>query len=135
MIIALELESHQPTACELDSKESQKLPEISHLQFAIIDSCLGHEWKRGRDIRKALKCLGWERSLPSFYKQMNRLLQSGLVVSDSQQQRFDKHVETHTLYRLTETGERVHTSTLNYYVTRSAVRKLLAGKQTKGQVR
>lgn len=54
------------------------LPEITHLQYAVLNFLLTGE-KSGRDIRRELAKLGPRRSAPSFYQMMARLEDEKLV--------------------------------------------------------
>src|SRR5262245_7375026 len=59
-------------------RPSLKLPELSHLQFAVLGALRGAE-QLGRDLRRHLGQLQVRHSGPAFYQMMSRLEDAGLV--------------------------------------------------------
>lgn len=75
------------------------LPNLSHLQFQILD-CMGSHEITGRDLRAALKEKGVSKSGPAFYQLMNRLEDSDFVKKRVEPKNIEGQEIKESLYKI-----------------------------------
>ena len=103
---------------------SKLLPEITHLQFLVLESLVETD-QLGRDIRALLGAHGVRNSAPAFYQMMGRLEDANLV-DGSYDQRVvaGQHVKERR-YHLTKAGARAVAETRSFYLDRLAANRLM----------
>jgi DNA-binding PadR family transcriptional regulator len=107
---------------------NEKIPELSHLQFAVLD-VLGAGVKRGKDLRTGLSELGIKKSGPSFYQMMARLEEAKCVEGWYSQEIIEGQIIKERQYRITGNGVRALNQTKQFYHGRTrevALRPALA---------
>src|SRR6185295_302840 len=82
---------------------SRHLPDITHLQFLVLDALTGAE-QAGRDIRALLTSHGVRSSGPAFYQMMGRLEDAKLVEGWYDQKVVGGQHLKERRYRLTRRG-------------------------------
>jgi DNA-binding PadR family transcriptional regulator len=95
-----------------------KLPEITHLQFLVLDA-LGGDERAGRTLRERLAAYGVRNSGPAFYQMMARLEGTGLVEGWYEQTVVAGQHLKERRYRLTRDGRRALDETHNFYLQRA----------------
>jgi len=91
-----------------------KLPDLSHLQFAVLAELLGAE-RSGGMMRGALKRYRVRQSGPAFYQMMARLEGSGLVEGWYAKQTVEGQVIKERWYRITGDGRRAWRASRRFY--------------------
>lgn len=91
-----------------------ELPELSHLQYAVLD-CVGTGTVSGKDLRKSLSKLGLKQSGPSFYQMMARLEESKFVEGKYSQEVIDGQIIKERQYRILGDGLRAMRQTEHFY--------------------
>ncbi|WP_309387460.1 helix-turn-helix transcriptional regulator [Cerasicoccus frondis] len=92
-----------------------KIPNLSHLQFAVLD-CLGSKELKGRDLRKLLKDeKNVKKQGPAFYQLMARLEDAKLVKSKVEEIDLGENRLKEKIYWLTGEGERAMRETHSFY--------------------
>lgn len=79
------------------------LPNLSHLQFQILD-CMASKEITGRDLRAALKEKGIKKSGPAFYQLMSRLEDSDFVKKRIEPKNVEGHEIKESLYKISGLG-------------------------------
>jgi DNA-binding PadR family transcriptional regulator len=103
---------------------SPVIPEITHLQFLVLEALTGHD-QAGRELRALLTAHGVRSSGPAFYQMMSRLEDAGLVDGAYDQRVVaGQHVKERR-YRLTKAGARSVAQTRSFYLDRVAARRFL----------
>jgi DNA-binding PadR family transcriptional regulator len=97
-----------------------KLPEITHLQFLVLDALAGDE-HAGRALRERLAAYGVRNSGPAFYQMMSRLEEAGLVEGWYEQAVVEGQHLKERRYRLTRDGKRALDETRNFYLHRATL--------------
>lgn len=92
-----------------------QLPEITHLQFLVLD-CLSEDERPGQHIRQRLSQAKVRQSGPAFYRMMARLEDAGLVEGYYVQQVIDGQIIKQRHYRLSTSGRRAWESTRRFYL-------------------
>ncbi len=87
------------------NKETDNLPELSHLQFAILD-VLGTATMKGKELRAQLTERGIRKSGPTFYRLMARLEESKFVSAETTQEIIEGQIIKERQYKITGLGER-----------------------------
>ena len=98
---------------------SKKLPEITHVQFLILEALADNE-AAGRDVRALLTSYGLKHSAPAFYQMMGRLEEARLVEGWYEQRAVAGQSIKERRYRLTRTGSRAVADTRAFYEARLA---------------
>jgi hypothetical protein len=115
------------------SPERPRLPEGTHLHFAVLDVLVHRvSGASATEVRESLRAYGEDRAGPKFYQMMGRIEQWGLV--ESWTKRFDVGGSevSRTFYRVTPQGRAAWRLTLEFYALRlQACRALL--EPNKGQ--
>jgi DNA-binding PadR family transcriptional regulator len=97
---------------------SDNLPELSHLQFAILD-LVGASTLSGKNLRKGLKeVFGISKSGPGFYQAMARLEEAKFVEGWYEQEVIDGQIIKERNYKITGSGLRALNSTKSFYRSR-----------------
>jgi DNA-binding PadR family transcriptional regulator len=91
------------------------LPEITHLQFAVLASLLDGDMT-GADLRESLRKLGSSHTRAAFYQLMARLEDAGFVEGRYEQKTVADATITERVYQLTVTGEKALNAARNFYV-------------------
>ena len=91
-----------------------KLPEISHLQFAVLAALL-EEPQPGRVVRGQLASLGVRQTGPAFYQMMARLEDAGRVKGWYDQKVVDGQIIKERVYQLCPKGKMAWESTREFY--------------------
>ncbi|WP_139228364.1 hypothetical protein [Planctomicrobium piriforme] len=99
-----------------EAARKEKLPNITHLQFAVLD-LLVFEEVAGRVVRNKLAA---KTSLPAFYQMMRRLEDVGLIEGRYQRTDAPKVSFRERFYSLTEPGRRARASVIAFYADRAA---------------
>ena len=102
---------------------SKKLPEITHLQFLVLEA-LAAEERAGRDLRALLAAYGLKNSAPAFYQMMGRLEEAGLVEGWYDQKLVAGQNVKERRYRVTRAGRRALDETQAFYLDRLAPAQL-----------
>ena len=99
----------------MSKKNGTELPELTSLQFLVIDIIGAHKM-RGVEIREQLK---GEHKInktgPAFYQLMARLEESKFVEGWYEQEVIDGQIIKQRCYRVTGLGERARRDTLQFY--------------------
>jgi len=96
---------------------SRHLPDITHLQFLVLDALTGAE-QAGRDIRALLTSHGVRSSGPAFYQMMGRLEDAKLVEGWYDQKVVGGQHLKERRYRLTRRGVKAVDETRAFYLER-----------------
>lgn len=80
----------------------QKLPELTHLQFAVLMALEDGLATRGSAIRHWLKDVGQEQLLTSFYSLMKRM--DGYVTKEPRMEIIGERALTEIWYTITKKG-------------------------------
>jgi len=91
------------------------LPELSHLQFAVLGLLL-HGEQRGRDVRKHLTQLRVRQTGPAFYQMMARLEEAGFVEGWYTQKIVQGQILKERQYRICAAGERAWRAARTFYL-------------------
>jgi len=103
---------------------SEKLPELSHLQFAVLN-VLGSSTISGKELRKALADEhGLKKSGPAFYQMMARLEEAKFVKGWYEQQVIDGQIIKERNYEITANGVRALNHTEAFYRRSAGARDL-----------
>lgn len=102
------------------------LPDISHLQFKVLDS-IGAREVSGKELRKALREAGIRKSGPGFYQLMARMEDGKLVKGWYVEEEIDGHRRRERRYKLLGKGVKALNATIEFY-RQSAVADLEGGK-------
>jgi len=92
-----------------------KLPELSHLQFAVLGSLLADE-RRGRELRRHLAQLRVRHSGPAFYQMMSRLEDAGLIEGWYTQKVVGGQIIKERRYAITAAGRRAWHEARAFYL-------------------
>lgn len=90
------------------------LPDITHLQFLILD-LLKYDAHSGRFIRERLAEEGERKTGPAFYQLMARLEEGGYVNGWYKSFVIDGQTIKERRYGITLRGKRAHRSVQNFY--------------------
>ena len=96
------------------------LPDLTHLQFAIVD-VLGPREKSGRELRQGLQKLRIRKSGPAFYQLMARLEEAGVVKGRYDQKIVEGQIIKERRYKLTGKGVRAWQRSRDFYLEASAL--------------
>jgi DNA-binding PadR family transcriptional regulator len=96
-----------------------KLPDITHLQFLVLDALSGDD-HAGRTLRERLAAYSVRNSGPAFYQMMSRFEQAGLVEGWYEQTVVEGQNLKERRYRLTREGKRALDETRSFYLNRAA---------------
>jgi DNA-binding PadR family transcriptional regulator len=102
---------------------SKKLPDITHLQFLVLEALVEQE-HAGRELRALLASFGLKNSAPAFYQMMGRLEESGLVEGWYDQKLVAGQNIKERRYRVTRAGTRAIGETRAFYLDRLAPARL-----------
>jgi len=91
-----------------------KFPELSHLQFAVID-CLGGGKLSGRNLREALVERDIKKAGPAFYQMMSRLEEAKFVKGEYTQKIVEGQIIKERLYSVTGVGAQAYNASLEFY--------------------
>lgn len=91
-----------------------ELPELSHLQFAVLGTLLNGE-RSGREVRATLKRYRVRQSGPAFYQMMSRLESTGLVEGWYTQEVVSGQIIKERHYRVRAEGVRAWRSSRRFY--------------------
>ncbi len=91
------------------------LPELSHLQFAVLGLLLGGE-HAGRDIRKQLAALRVRQTSPAFYQMMARMEEAGFVEGWYTQKIVAGQIIKQRHYKIRAAGERAWREARGFYL-------------------
>jgi DNA-binding PadR family transcriptional regulator len=97
---------------------NDKLPELSHLQFAVLD-VLGTAKMTGKQLRAGLKEIGISKSGPTFYQAMARMEEAKLVEGWYNQSVIDGQLIKEREYRITGAGLKALNETKRFYENRT----------------
>jgi hypothetical protein len=99
--------------------KKEALPELSHLQFAVLD-VMGTAIMSGKNVREGLKQLGISKNGPAFYQMMARLEEGKLVEGWYDQKIIDGQIIKERCYKITGDGVRALNNTKRFYASRTA---------------
>ena len=97
-----------------------KIPELTHLQFAVLD-ILGGVERPGWLIRDKLAEVGEKKTLPAFYQMMARLEDAGFVKGEYYKVEVDGHPVNERRYKITGHGIKAVQKALEFYIDRARV--------------
>jgi DNA-binding PadR family transcriptional regulator len=92
----------------------EQLPELSHLQFAVLE-VLGAAQMSGKDLRKGLNGIGLKKSGPAFYQMMARLEEAKFIEGWYIQQIIDGQIIKERQYKITGNGIRALNQAKRFY--------------------
>jgi DNA-binding PadR family transcriptional regulator len=99
---------------------ADNLPELTHLQFAILDLLVAGT-QSGKNVRKALKSVfDISKSGPAFYQMMARLEEAKFVEGRYEQEVIDGQIIKERNYKITGPGIRALNGTKSFYRSRTA---------------
>lgn len=107
------------------------LPDLTHLQFAILD-VLGPREKSGKEVRAKLGKRRIRKGGPAFYQLMSRLEDAGFVKGRYQQIEVDGYLVKERRYRITGGGEAARRGSLEFYSRRGVAKAGLRAGLTNG---
>lgn len=90
------------------------LPELSHLQIAILDA-LGPREISGRELREALKKNKISKSGPAFYQLMARLEEAKFVKGSYEEKIVEGQRIKERRYQMTGEGAKALSNAANFY--------------------
>src|SRR5688572_593407 len=93
---------------------SAPLPELTHLQFLVLD-IIGSNTMKGREIREQLKHHGMKKGGPAFYQLMARLEEAKMVKGWYTQEIIDGQIIKERSYHILGSGARAYRSTARFY--------------------
>lgn len=96
------------------------LPEITHLQFAVLASLIDQDLAGGV-LREQLAANGMNHTRAAFYQLMARLEDARFVSGRYEQRVVDDVTITERIYHLTATGMRVTREAQAFYLAAFAV--------------
>jgi hypothetical protein len=99
--------------------EKDNLPELSHLQFAVLE-VLGAGVMAGKNIRAGLAEQRIRKSGPAFYQMMARLEEAKMVEGWYNQEVIDGQIIKERNYRITGEGARALNETKRFYESKTA---------------
>jgi DNA-binding PadR family transcriptional regulator len=102
---------------------SKPLPEITHLQFLVLEALVESD-RLGRDVRALLAAHGVRSSAPAFYQMMGRLEDAGLVEGSYDQRVVGGQHVKERRYHMTKAGARALAETRSFYLDRLAAGRL-----------
>jgi len=91
------------------------LPDITHLQFLVLD-ILGGAAKSGREVRAKLAEHGLHKSGPAFYQMMARLEDADFVEGWYEKKTVEGQTIKERRYHIKDTGAEAWTATRDFYV-------------------
>ena len=91
-----------------------RLPELSHLQFAVLGLML-QQPRSGSEVRDALKQFRVRQSGPAFYQMMSRMEKTGLVEGWYERQMVEGQAIKERHYRITAEGKRAWRESRRFY--------------------
>jgi DNA-binding PadR family transcriptional regulator len=92
-----------------------RLPQISHLQFAVLDQLLAGQ-QTGRAIRAQLRQLRVRQTGPAFYQMMARLEDDGLVEGWYEQKVVAGQILRERRYAITDAGRKSWGESRRFYL-------------------
>lgn len=98
---------------------SIRLPEITHLQFLVLEGLADTE-QPGRELRALLAAHGVRSSAPAFYQMMSRLEEAGLADGWYEQKVVEGQLLKERRYRVTKAGARALADTRAFYLAKTA---------------
>ena len=90
------------------------IPDVSHLQFAVLAILLAGE-SSGVDLRAQLGSLGFNHTRAAFYQLMARLEENGFVEGRYEKKVVDDITIKERIYLLTALGQRVVRECREFY--------------------
>jgi hypothetical protein len=90
------------------------LPQLTHLQFAVIESLLNGD-RAGHEIRDHLAKRGVNKSGPAFYQMMARLEDTKFVEGHYDERVIDGQMIRERRYKLLRNGEKAYSQTADFY--------------------
>ena len=93
------------------------LPELTHLQFAVLHCLMGGA-QCGRTIREKLNKVMCFKTVPAFYQLMDQLENSKFVNGWYKNNVIDGNTFKERLYQATEKGLSVYNNTVLFYQSR-----------------
>ncbi len=91
------------------------LPELSHLQFAVLGLLL-HGELRGRDLRRHLAHWRVRQTGPAFYQMMARMEEAGFIEGWYTQKVLQGQILKERHYRICAAGERAWRQSRAFYL-------------------
>jgi DNA-binding PadR family transcriptional regulator len=108
-------DSSSQTQCSMEkSHRTKTIPQLSHLQFAVLE-VLGTVERSGKDLRSGLSELGISKSGPAFYQLMARLEEARFVEGWYTQRIIDGQIVKERHYRICGEGLRKLRESRMYY--------------------
>ena len=92
-----------------------ELPEITHLQFLVLD-CLRQVERPGRAVRQRLHEHGVRRTGPAFYQLMARLEDADLLEGRYDQKIVEGQIIKERRYKVTTAGLEAWRRTRDFYL-------------------
>lgn len=90
------------------------LPELTHLQFLVLDA-LGPKEKRGKEMRHDLEKAGVTKTGPAFYQMMARLEEAKFVEGRYATEIIAGQIIKERVYRILGTGVQALEETRSFY--------------------
>ena len=96
------------------------LPDVTHLQFAIID-VMGAKERTGEEIRRSLfREHSIKRTLAAFYMLMKRLEDSGFITGRYRLVEIGSYTAKQRLYKVTGQGAKAFQNARDWYARGAA---------------
>ena len=108
-----------------NSKEGMAVPQITHLQFLVIDAIASLQQASASEIRKQLSEYGLDQKGPKFYQLMGRLEKAGFIESWSQPFDAAGSEVTRTFYKNRPDGKKQKQLVCEFYAARDSIRDLI----------
>ena len=96
------------------------LPELTHLQFAVLNIVEATEIS-GRELRNQLHEAGIEKSGPSFYQMMARLEEAKFVKGWYEQEIVEGQIIRERHYQILTSGVRALRQVIDFYESKLAM--------------
>ena len=98
----------------MEKETRDNIPELSHLQFAVLEA-LGSAELSGRDLRQKLTETGINKSGPAFYQMMARLEEAKFVKGWYDQKIIDAQIIKERRYKITSDGAKAVFDAYRFY--------------------
>jgi hypothetical protein len=95
------------------------LPDLTHLQFVVLDTLLAEGKLSGRNLRGKLEDQGVSKTGPAFYQLMARMEDAKHVNGWYEEKIVEGQRIKERFYKITGAGEKVHDATMRFYQERN----------------
>jgi DNA-binding PadR family transcriptional regulator len=103
------------------------IPDITHLQFLLLDELAAAGERSGRALRELLEKQGHKKSSPAFYQLMARMEDAKLVEGRYEQKLVEGQLIKERVYKITGNGIATHAEVVEFYAKLESVKNLGLG--------